>query len=213
MSPPESSLSHLVYQQLRELRIDPDGVSTAGRPALTRVLRRIGRHTHAVVLTGVGAALLCILLATVVISLNLMNQSGANSRGEQPVQSSVSLGGFTLQIGAPAYHPYGMGQGGLTLHMDLSNSSGTQGELSASDLLLVDARGALFPPSWHSLDGKSVDGLADPGHVFVSLAPNAAAAFDLQFLVLGPGPFTLRYQHLGQHVDTPLPPLTLTSQP
>jgi hypothetical protein len=176
-------------------------------------LRWIGSHKQAVTLTTVGVALVCVLLGMVFLTFNLVNQSGTSSKPAQAVQTSVSLDGLTLQIGSAAYHPYAMGEASVRLHLDLNNSNSTQTELRAGDLLLVDSKGALFPPSWHNLDGNSVDGLADPGHVLLGLGPNATASVDLQFLVLGRGRLTLRYQHLGQQVDSQLPVFTLGSQP
>jgi hypothetical protein len=93
----------------------------------------------------------------------------------------------------------------------LRNTGTTQRELRAGDLLLVDGHGALFPPSWHTTDGNSVDGLADPNHVFLAVDPNADVTLDLQFLVLSDGPFRLRYPGQGEHVESELPALTLSS--
>jgi hypothetical protein len=86
---------------------------------------------------------------------------------------------------------------------DLSN----QGSVAA--LLLVDSHGSLSPPSWHDTDGTSHDGLANLNHTLLGLDPGANVRIDLPFLVIGNGPFTVRYQRNGGHLDAELPTLSL----
>ena len=208
-----SQLSQVLRQQLQDLRIDPDAVSVANAPARSRVNAWYREHKEVVLTIGIGVVMLVVMSCLfLVISLALMQTPGPGSRTTTPpAETSVSLGDMTVQVTAPAYHPISPRESSLTLHLGLHNTSGVPRELRAGDLLLVDGRGALFPPSWHNADGNSVDGLSDPNHVFMALDPNAEVSMDLQFLVLSTGPFNLRYQRQGQHVDTELPALTLGS--
>jgi hypothetical protein len=110
---------------------------------------------------------------------------------------------------APSYQRFPWGQAVRVLHLDVQNTSDTQVALLASDLVLVDSHGSLSPPSWHDTDGTSHDGLANLNHTLLGLDPGANARIDLPFLIIGNGPFTVRYQRHGEHLDAELPTLSL----
>jgi len=201
----------VLRQQLQDLRIDPDAVSAVHQQvAPGRFKTWFADHKEAVISIGLGIGVLFMIFGVVLAVALMLNQSPAPARGaSQTVQTSVSSGDTTVPLTAPAYHYVAPGQGSVTLHLNVHNPGNALLHLRAGDLLLVDTHGAAFPPTWRTADGTSVDGLADPNHVFLALDPNADVSIDLQFLVLSNGPFTLRYQRQADQIDSVLPELTL----
>ena len=213
VGPSNEHLSRILRQQLQELRIDPDAVSVAPRPRLGGLKRWLGQHSEAVVLAGVAGVVLMIICGTALLVSTQVAATSNMAGNAAPRETTVSFGNLVVEITQPAYHRYAAGQGSVLLHLQLHNTSSVQARLLAGDLLLADSRGALFPPSWVDSNGNSVDGLKDPTHVFLALDPNSATEIDLPFLVLGDGPFSLRYARAGTYADAVLPVLTLSSSP
>ncbi len=212
-TPAHSSVqfSQVLRRQLQDLRINPDAACVAHQqPAPNRVRTWFAENKQAVLAVGLGLGVLSMIFGVVVVVALMFNQTlSPTQAASQATQTSVSAGDITLPVTAPAYRYVAPGQGSLTLHLNLHNPGATQLQLRAGDLLLVDPHGGVFPATWRTPDGASLDGLANPNHVFMALDPNADVSIDLQFLVLSNGPFTLRYQRQGDHVDSDLPELTL----
>jgi len=91
------------------------------------------------------------------------------------------------------------------------NTTNAETVLRASDVVLADTRGALFPPSWQDANGKSIDGVADPNHTLVALEPGADVQIGLQFIVLTYGPFDLRYTPDPTRTGGGIPTLSLST--
>jgi hypothetical protein len=209
--PLDDGLSKVVRRQLQDLCIDPDAtLPPRRRGAVQRLKAWCVEHKHPlVILSGVASVFVFLLSVLILLALVASGPTGTAARSATP-SVAVTLGDATIQIGPPAYRRFSLTEGSLLLHLYVRNTAATQARLLAGDLFLVDARGALFPPSWHNIDGNTVDGASDPKHGLVALDPGADAEIDLHFLVLTEGPFTLRYQRDGGLADAELPLLTLT---
>jgi hypothetical protein len=209
VDPLETGLSHVVRRQLYELRIDPDGPSQPVGPSWAH--RITGwRHAHKRALLA-GAAI-GMVVALLVSGFAIAAQTQQHTtQTPWPTSIGISLGDVTVQTAAPSYQRFSMGQGVVVVHLRLHNPNATPAVLSASDLVLVDDRGAVFPISWYDADGKPHDGLATPAHTLLGLDPGADASIDVPFLIMGRGPFTVRHE---QHADTVrAAPVTITLDP
>lgn len=203
------SLNQLVRRQLRDLHINPDEVPHAPRNLPSRVNTWCGEHKQTALITVVGSLSLLLIIGALVVTSGTAQTHRTVQTAVQSTSTSVSLDDLTIQMTAPAYQRFSNGQAVLIVHLDLHNTSSTQRTLLANDVMLVDGRGGLFPPSWHDQDGTPRDGFADPNHTLLGLDPGAEARIDLPFLVIGGGPFTVRYQRQGEHPASELPALTL----
>jgi hypothetical protein len=182
VDPLDEGLSQIVRRQLHDLQIDPDGVSRPRRGTVSRLHAWCRAHTQAVLLGGTGIlVLLTTIVAALLVSATIAQPQGGMQTASQSTSTSVSLGDLTVQMTAPSYQRFPMGQAVLVLHLDVQNTSDTQVALLASDLLLVDSHGSLFPPSWRDTDGTSHDGLANLNHTLGprKAAPIAAAGVEL----------------------------------
>ena len=208
--PLDDGLSQVVRRQLQDLCIDPDATLPPRRAgAFQRLKAWCAEHKRALVLfSGVASVFVFLISVLIILAVAASGPSGSSLRSATP-SVAVTLGDATTQIGPPAYRRFSLTEASVLVHLYVRNAAATQARLQAGDLVLVDGRGALFPPSWHNLDGSTVDAASDPTHVLVALDPGADTEIDLHFLVLTEGPFTLRYQREGGRADDDLPTLTL----
>jgi hypothetical protein len=206
-----NNLSEVLRNQLHDLRIDPDSVITARPGALDRLKAQYRAHQEAILLwVGMTVAFLALLGILLVVS-NLTARPQANPQAAQPAEStSVSLGDQTLQVTGPSYHRVSPGEAVLVVHLKVDNRSDSQIVLRAGDLLLANDRGGLFPVSWSDLNGASRDGIAEPNHTLVGLEPGGQTSIDVSFLIVGGGPFSLRYQRPGGQAEAASPEISLS---
>jgi hypothetical protein len=195
MSGSDGHLSSILRRQLQELRIDPDVASTDRRTNPRRLSTWCRQHKEGLILAAVGLTMLLFLSAVIAVMVN--SAQSASPTFNRPKAVSVSYSASTVQVAPPVFRHLPPDQAVVAVNLQLHNVADAQSELHAGDLLLADARGALFPVSWHDADGAALDGLADPKHTLLALDPGADAIVQVDFLVLSDGPFTLRYQPRG----------------
>jgi hypothetical protein len=214
-SPLDAHLNPRLRQQLHELRIDPDTVlaGVAPQPRSRRLRTWLAARGDGFVLAVGAAGCFAVLVVLVVLlTLPLTHTTPTPQTSPNSASTTVTLDDVTLQLSSPAYQRFTYGQGVLSLHLQVRNTSDAPTQLRAGALVLADSRGALFPVSWRDASGGSVDGFTDPRHVLVGLDPGAEVDLDVPFLTFGDGPFALRYQHQGEEQTAPLPALRLTQR-
>jgi hypothetical protein len=209
----DKGLSDVLRRQLRDLRIDVNETPKS-RPCLASRLRTwSGEHKEPIAVIGCVVGVMLLITGLVVVMAYSVSGASTSALGGGPQLASISLGDVNVQVVPPAYRRLSANEVMLFVRLDLRNTLGTPAELIAGDLLLADRRGALFPPSWQDTSGTSVDGLAQPDHTLLAVAPGAEVQIDVQFLVLSDGPFSLRYEPRPQHAQAAVPDIGLLPNP
>jgi hypothetical protein len=203
-------LSQVVLRQLHELHVDPGEMCKPHRHVASRLKRWSGEHREIILLLAIGATMVLFVSGVAfAVAASLRAQPSSVTAG-LPLSATVSLDDVAVQVQPPDYRRVSTVESILLVHLDVRNTTDTRTVLSAGDLLLSDARGAVFPPSWQDAYGRSVDGVADPNHTLVALEPGGEAAIGLQFLVLTDGPFDLRCIPDSTHAVGGIPTLSLS---
>jgi hypothetical protein len=212
----DDRLSQVVRRQLYDLRIDPGGIRNPPWRVASRLKTWCGDHREAILLIAIGVTILLVVTGVgfaLVAGMGAQLPSGSGTGMGAPLSTTVSLDNAVVQVQPPDYRRVSTVESTVLVHLDVRNTTNAQTVLRASDVVLADTRGALFPPSWQDANGKSIDGVADPNHTLVALEPGADVQIGLQFIVLTYGPFDLRYAPGTAPAGGGSPTLSLSTGP